>query len=146
MIRSKSFQSQNRQISGINITPFTDVCLVLLIIFLVTASTFSQEKSVNLTLPKAEHSDKLVPKTVTVHITRAHDVDVNNVPVGNMDHPKTSKLKATLEWWYQRNLKKTGTLMVLKADAQVPYQTIVTVIDTAAQVGLSDISLATQRP
>jgi len=52
MIRSH-LRHTHRQISEINITPFTDVCLVLLIIFLVTANTLTRESSVRLNLPKA---------------------------------------------------------------------------------------------
>ncbi|MFN2529642.1 MAG: biopolymer transporter ExbD, partial [Candidatus Baltobacteraceae bacterium] len=39
----------------INITPFTDVCLVLLIIFMVSASFIGQPKGVDVKLPSATH-------------------------------------------------------------------------------------------
>ena len=53
MIRANTHQPHS-MISGINITPFTDVCLVLLIIFLVTANTLTRENNVQLKLPSAD--------------------------------------------------------------------------------------------
>lgn len=136
MIRSSNQQTADGQgqISGINITPFTDVCLVLLIIFLVTAPTLTREKSVRMMLPKAVTATDAVPKTVTVHVAPNLQIDVNNEPVA------PEGLMAVLKNIHDHD---NTTLLVVKADENVPYQYVIFAIDTARQVGFDDFALAT---
>lgn len=135
MIRSKTLQ-KNTQISGINITPFTDICLVLLIIFMVTANTFVQENSVDISLPKAASASESLPKSVTVHIARGERFFVNDKPV------ECDSLQACLKQKYdEENMR----LLVVRADEKVPYDSVMYAIDSARQVGIVDIALATRQ-
>jgi biopolymer transport protein ExbD len=135
MIRSKSSR-QVKFISEINITPFTDVCLVLLIIFMVTAPEMVRESQFHLNLPKATTAEAAMPTSVTVRITPEQQVYVNNA----------ESSFATLQADIRAVHEKTGArLLVVKADESVPYKLVITTIDTARSVGVDQIGLATRK-
>ena len=136
MIRTKR-SDKVRIIKDINITPFTDVCLVLLIIFMVTASALTKETSMNVNLPKAVTSDKPMPASVTVRITKDMKVYVNKDLIDfAMLRPKLQRMHDTY------NTK----LLVVKADEGIPYRLVIQTIDTARQVGITQVGLATRQP
>ena len=67
-------------ITGINVTPLVDVTLVLLIIFMVTASYIVKE-TIEVELPRAAHGGETVQKTFAVLVTRDGKTFLNGVPV-----------------------------------------------------------------
>src|ERR1700691_4194228 len=70
--------------SDINITPLTDIFLVLLIIFMV-ATAVTIESAAHVDLPKLQSSAATEPKGVTVTYTAAHQIMVNQKPVSEAD-------------------------------------------------------------
>jgi biopolymer transport protein ExbD len=137
MIRTKR-SDRVKMIKDINITPFTDVCLVLLIIFMVTASALTNEASLRINLPKAATApDTQLPANITVRITRERELYVNSQLVTG------DTLATTLRTLH---LQSGARLLVVRADEGIPYRDVVTVIDTARHVGLDQIALATRQP
>ena len=67
-------------ITGINVTPLVDITLVLLIIFMVTASYIVKE-TIEVELPRAAHGGETVQKTFAVLVTREGKSFLNGVPV-----------------------------------------------------------------
>jgi biopolymer transport protein TolR len=67
-------------ITGINVTPLVDITLVLLIIFMVTASYIVKE-TIEVELPRAAHGGETVQKTFAVLVTRDGKTFLNGVPV-----------------------------------------------------------------
>jgi len=67
-------------ITGINVTPLVDITLVLLIIFMVTASYIVKE-TIEVELPRAAHGGETVQKTFAVQMTRDGKTFLNGVPV-----------------------------------------------------------------
>jgi len=67
-------------ITGINVTPLVDITLVLLIIFMVTASYIVKE-TIEVELPRAAHGGETVQKTFAVLVTRDGKMFLNGVPV-----------------------------------------------------------------
>lgn len=124
-------------ITGINITPFTDVCLVLLIIFLVTAHSFARESSLSLNLPRAASARTPLPTSVTVKINREGQLflDDARVTLGTLgERLKEARARHGVE------------LLVIKADEEIPYRLVIATIDAARQVGFDQIALATRQP
>ncbi len=72
--------NEDEAITGINVTPLVDVTLVLLIIFMVTASYIVKE-TIEVELPRAAHGGETVQKTFTVLVTREGRSFLNGVPV-----------------------------------------------------------------
>jgi len=71
---------EDEGINGINVTPLVDITLVLLIIFMVTASYIVKE-TIEVELPRAAHGGETVQKTFAVLVTREGKSFLNGVPV-----------------------------------------------------------------
>jgi biopolymer transport protein TolR len=122
-----------RLMSEINVTPFVDVMLVLLIIFMVTAPMMVQGVDVNLpqasAVPLAAKEDPLV-----VSIDKEGQVFINDQPVGVLN--LTEKLTAILS-----NVEDPRVF--LKADREVPYGVVVNVMSRVRLAGVSTMGMVT---
>jgi len=134
MIRTKR-TNQIHYISNINITPLTDVCLVLLIIFMVTMPVISKEDAFKISLPTASQQDPLPSSPIVVRLTRDREVFVNNNRV------EFSALGARIAQVHQ---KYGSTLLVVRADEGLPYSMVINAIDVARGAGVNTIALATR--
>ena len=124
---------QGKQVfAEINITPLTDVCLVLLIIFMVTATFLTQNSGLDVALPKAASASELPAKQIELSVTKDGSVFLDGQGVA------TPQLRDALSTKLQQTSLKT---VVIKADADVPYKHVVEVMD-AARVQGADITLA----
>ena len=121
-------------VAEINITPLTDVFLVLLIIFMVTTSAIqNQGKSID--LPGAEVSDS-TPQGVTVTVTPDGEILVNDVTTSQDD------LFASLEAALETSREK---VVILRGDKKVLLGQAVNILDLAQQAGATGIALATKK-
>lgn len=122
----------------INLIPFIDVLLVVLI-FLMLSTTYSKFTEMQLTLPVADtDAQRDYPKEVLVTVTSEGDYAVNKVPVS----------ERTLESLAAAMLKeaKAGkeSVVVISADASAKHQAVITVMEAARRSGLTQITFATQ--
>ena len=121
----------------INITPFTDVVLVILIIFMVSASFMGAQKALEVNLPSAKNSADMKQKqNVDVTVSKEGRVYLNN------DLMSISDLPAELN---DRNKKKAVDMVIVRADKEVPYDRVVRVMDAVKQAGIENIAFPTQR-
>jgi biopolymer transport protein ExbD len=74
---------EDEGINGINVTPLVDITLVLLIIFMVTA-TYIVKDTIEVELPRAAHGGETVQKTFAVLVTRDDKAFLNGVPVNDV--------------------------------------------------------------
>jgi biopolymer transport protein TolR len=119
--------------SEINVTPFVDVMLVLLIIFMVTAPMMVQ--GINVNLPKATAKAlKGDEERLIISIDNEMKVFINEQVVSV--EFLTQKLAAILE-----NLKTKD--VYLKADKQVPYGVVVNVISKIKKAGVDSLGMIT---
>ena len=122
-------------VAEINITPLTDVFLVLLIIFMVTTSVVAnQSKQVD--LPGAEVSET-TPQGVTVTVLEDGAMLVNDTPTSE------AELFTVLEAALADTREK---LVILKGDKNVLLGKAVNILDVAQQAGATGIALATRPP
>jgi len=121
----------------INITPFTDVLLVLLIIFMILAALitppgFQKELPNHNNTSNANKDDP--KKTI--------EVDVNDKGVIYVDGQKTAESDLYNEM--ARVESRRGKLHVsIVADAKAPYGLIIRILDAAKQVNLDDVGFVT---
>jgi biopolymer transport protein ExbD len=123
-------------VAEINVTPLTDVFLVLLIIFMVTSSVVAnQSKQVD--LPGAEVSEPTDPGGVTVTVEEGGSILVNDVLTS----------EANLKDALQAALDDTrDKLVILRGDKKVLLGQAVNILDLAQQAGATGIALATKPP
>jgi len=136
MIRTKRTQF-TKVISDINITPFTDVCLVLLIIFMVAYPKLSQERRYNVNLPKTTAAAAPMPTPVTVVIDKDTHLFVNDQQVKSFD--ELGERLTALHNKYQTEI------LTLRVDKSLPCQYFYSAIDTAKKSGIANFTLATEQ-
>jgi len=122
-------------VAEINITPLTDIFLVLLIIFMVT-TTVLQDESKNIDLPAASESDE-TPEGVTVAVDDTGVLLVNDRRVERDD--LASAIETALA-------SAESKIVILRGDKSVLLGQAVDILDTAQRAGAKGIALATQQP
>jgi biopolymer transport protein ExbD len=123
-------------VAEINVTPLTDIFLVLLIIFMVT-TTAVHEEGKNIDLPAATEAEETPPQGVTVEVGSDGLVMVNDVlvPAGTL----AAVLESALDLAEDK-------VVVLKGDKTVLLGDAVNVLDVAQRAGAEGIAIATQQP
>lgn len=122
-------------ISDINVTPFVDVMLVLLIIFMVSAPMMKEGMKVD--LPEAEARALGESQDLVISINSEKAVDINGSPV------EMSRLGMILS---QIREQRSVDAVYLQADRRIPYGFVVQVMSTIRSTGLTKIGLVTQPP
>ncbi len=123
-------------VAEINITPLTDVFLVLLIIFMVTSSVIANTgKKVD--LPEAAQASSTPPKAVNVTVTREGLFEVNGEAV------RRDALLPHLTRVIEASEEK---LVILRGDRDMVYGEAVYVLDQAQLAGADSFALATRKP
>ena len=120
----------------INLVPFIDVLLVVLI-FLMLTTTWSRLTEIQLNLPVADASaSSTKPRQIVLSITAQGQYAINKSPLGTSS---VGALVAVLT-----PLAKPDTLLVISADAAASHQSVVHAMEAARRSGLSKISFAAQ--
>jgi biopolymer transport protein TolR len=126
---SKSTQST---LSEINMVPFIDVVLVLLIIFMITAPIL--QSGIEVDVPKTKTVIEINEPRLVITIDKNQLIYLADVPV-NINQ-LGNKVKA--------QLKKPQSSVFLRADETIPFGTFAKVIDALRQSGVSNISIVTE--
>ena len=125
-------------LAQINVTPFVDVMLVLLIIFMVTAPML--EKGVDVDLPQVEQAPNLDAAEESLIVS----IDAqNNLFVGRQQVDSPAKMVAVL----QQVLKdKENKEVYLEADRAVPYERVVQVLAAVRKAGVTQLGMIATEP
>ncbi len=114
----------------INITPFTDVVLVLLIIFMI-ATPFIYQSSVKVQLPKASKSEE-----------SSRDIIININAQGEVFLEDTKLDLETLKYRVTAKVKnKADTSVIINGDKNVRYDAVIQVMDVLTQAGVKNPGL-----
>jgi biopolymer transport protein TolR len=120
-------------LSEINMVPFIDVVLVLLIIFMITAPIL--QSGIDVDVPKTKTVKELTEARMVVTIDRGQRVYLNDKPVNI--HDVGQQVLA------QSHDPKTQAVYV-RCDESVPFGSWATVVDALRQAGITDVSVVTQ--
>ena len=120
----------------INLIPFIDVLLVV-VIFLMLTTSWTRLTEINLTLPAAD-AQKLTerPKQIILSVTAQGQYAINKSPVGGSS---VAALTALLTPMAAKDIT-----LVISADAMASHQAVVNAMEAARRSGLSQITFATQ--
>jgi len=120
-------------LSEINVTPFVDVVLVLLIIFMLTAPVL--QSGIEVSVPKTKVVKQISEERVTITITKNQEVYVGN------DHVNINSLGDEL---HKRIRDPQGQSVYVRADENVAFGAFATVMSTVKQAGITNISIVTE--
>ncbi len=126
---------RDQMVSEINVTPFVDVMLVLLIIFMVTAPMMTA--GIDVKLP--ESSAPAIPseeERLVVTIDRDRKILINEYAVGQ------DVLGSKLAAMYQNQKGRQGVF--LRADESIPYGYVVQVMSLIREAGIEQIGMVTE--
>ena len=122
----------------INLIPFIDVLLVVLI-FLMLTTTWSRLTEINLNLPLADsQKQKDRPQQIVLTVNAQGQYTLNKSAIGGTS---VSALASALA-----PLAAKEVTLVISADAQATHQSVVNAMEAARRTGLSQITFATQSP
>jgi biopolymer transport protein TolR len=126
---SKTTQST---LSEINMVPFIDVVLVLLIIFMITATIL--QSGIEVDVPKTTTVKEINEQRLVITIDKNQLIYIGDSPINI--HQLGTKVKA--------QLKKPQDSVFLRADETIPFGTFAKVIDALRVSGVSNISIVTE--
>ena len=127
---------EEHEISEINMTPFVDIVLVILVIFMATA-TFIVEGKITISLPKASIQEENIKqeKPLIVVIDKEGILYLDDLPI-------------TLALLNEKLFIKRETLntqgVVIRSDAKTAFENVVQVIDICKQNSISKFSIQTE--
>jgi biopolymer transport protein TolR len=126
---SRSTQSS---LAEINMVPFIDIVLVLLIIFMITAPIL--QSSIEVDVPKTKTTREINEQKIVVTMDKNQLVYLGNDPVNVHDlGPKISA-----------KMKKPNEGIFLRCDKTVPFGAFASLMDALRQSGISNISIVTE--
>lgn len=119
--------------SEINVTPFVDVVLVLLIIFMITAPVL--QSGVEVSVPKTRTVKEITEERLVISIDRQQKVYLGNDPIN------INEIGAKL----REKLRDPERMQVyLRSDENVPFGAFATVMDAVKQAGITNVSIVTE--
>ena len=122
------YNSDSEELNSINITPFTDCMMVLLIIFMITGTALTQA-GFNINLPKTEFGDSVEESSISISLTEKGEYYLGDEKVD------FKKLSVELK-------KKNKDMPVLVyADSKVYYEKVMSIVDVVKNSGFSNVSL-----
>jgi biopolymer transport protein ExbD len=122
-------------VAEINVTPLTDIFLVLLIIFMVTSTALTQQGT-KVNLPRAG-AGGAEPSGVIITATADHRIELNGKALALDD------LKAALEATFQKGAEHN---VILQGDRNVVLEQAVQIMTIAKEAGAEKIAIATAPP
>src|SRR5579864_6324808 len=132
-----AFTSKNGRtetsLSEINVTPFVDVVLVLLIIFMVTAPVL--QSGIEVSVPKTKTVKEITEERLVISVDKQQRVFLGNDPI-NINEIATKLRQKVRDPQHQS--------IFIRADENVPFGAFATVMDAVKQSGITNVSIVTQ--
>ncbi len=123
--------SDEQTFASINVTPFVDVVLVLLVIFMITAPALVKD-IIDIKLPKTNSGDGKIMQTLGVAVNRDGNILLNGVLTDD-EGLKTAAVEAVKQ--------NSDSQAIISADVDVPYGRVVKVIDLLKTSGLEKFAV-----
>ena len=133
-----NFRPRRTEDPEINLIPFIDVLLVILI-FLMLSTTYSRFTELKLNLPVADvEQQRDRPREVLVAVTAEGNYVIGRTALGERS------VEALVQGLTEAAKTGSDSVVVINADAAAPHQSVVTVMEAARRANLSQITFATQ--
>ena len=131
----RKYRIDDKEFSEINITPFTDVILVVLIIFMIT-SPFLITGAMKVNLPKASSSENPVNNDIQIYLNNKDQIFLDD-RIENI-----ASLPADLQADF---IKKNNRDVIVKADKDAVYGSVVNLFDIIKNAGAEKLLIATEK-
>lgn len=135
-------QNNNSGIYEINVTPLVDIILVLLIIFMVTA-TYIVSPVVKVELPKAMSEDKLKQEkpTLSIYLSKENELALAGVMQKLVGKDTQLITVAELPSWLEKVKNEFPEVQVaIQADKEVPFGKVMGLVDRVKRAGINNFA------
>jgi biopolymer transport protein ExbD len=129
----RRYKLDEKEFSEINITPFTDVILVVLIIFMIT-SPFLITGALTVKLPQSSSSETTINNSIEVYLNAQNQIFLNSKMID------ISQLAVNLQAAF---IQKGSRDVIVKADKEAVYGNVVQLLDALKNAGASKLLMAT---
>ncbi len=146
--KGMNFKQKKNDDLDLNLTPLIDVVFLLLIFFMVT-TTFDRETELKIELPQASGEQRKAQELLEIRINSENRIFINRKEVVNSSlETITEALKQAAE---DKNNppfrdKKNDPPLLISADGLATHQSVIMVLDAAAQLGFVNITFAASQP
>ncbi len=120
-------------LSEINITPFVDVVLVLLVMFMVTAPIL--QSGIEVEVPKTRTVKEITEERLVITIDKDQRVFLGNDPIN---------INEIADRLHEKIRDPQGQSVFIRSDENVPFGAFATVMDAVKQTGITNVSIVTQ--
>jgi len=120
-------------LSDINITPFVDVVLVLLVMFMVTAPIL--QSGIEVEVPKTKTVKEITEERLVITIDKDQRVFLGNDPIN---------INEISDRLHDKIRDPQGQSIFIRSDENVPFGAFATVMDAVKQTGITNVSIVTQ--
>jgi biopolymer transport protein TolR len=120
-------------LSEINITPFVDVVLVLLVMFMVTAPIL--QSGIEVDVPKTKTVKEISEERLVITIDKDQKVYLGNDPIN---------INEIADRLHDKIRDPQGQSVFIRSDENVPFGAFATVMDAVKQTGITNVSIVTQ--
>ncbi len=120
-------------LSDINITPFVDVVLVLLVMFMVTAPIL--QSGIEVEVPKTKTVKEISEERLVITIDKDQRVFLGNDPIN---------INEIADRLHEKIRDPQGQSVFIRSDENVPFGAFATVMDAVKQTGITNVSIVTQ--
>jgi biopolymer transport protein ExbD/biopolymer transport protein TolR len=120
-------------LSEINITPFVDVVLVLLVMFMVTAPIL--QSGIEVEVPKTRTVKEITEERLVITIDKDQKVFLGNDPIN---------INEIADRLHEKIRDPQGQSIFIRSDENVPFGAFATVMDAVKQTGITNVSIVTQ--
>ena len=137
---ARSSSSRRRLVSEINVVPYIDVMLVLLIIFMVTAPLLKQGVDVDLPTAPANPLDVKSPEPIVISVDRKGEMylSIASTPDSSIDKD------ALIDQVQSALAKQPDRPVMLRGDANGPYQNVVRTLVLLQKANVDSVGLVTE--
>jgi len=129
---SRGRRRAGTSLSEINVVPFIDVMLVLLVIFMVTAPMMQSGIGVN--LPQAETDSAPAEEGLTLTITKDQYIHIGDSVIN------INLLESRIQEYFLNRPKK---VVYIRADQELPFRVIVRIMDITKKAGVEVLGIIT---
>ncbi|MSQ98381.1 MAG: biopolymer transporter ExbD [Xanthomonadales bacterium] len=136
-----NFRKRTGEELAIDLTSLIDVVFILLLFFMVS-TTFERPASMKITLPEASAEAELADPTKRLELV----IDKEGKMYLNDQELVDDRVETLIAAFTQEVGDNRKVPLVLRADRETPHHFVVTAMDVAAQLGFTDLSIATDRP
>jgi biopolymer transport protein ExbD/biopolymer transport protein TolR len=120
-------------LSEINVTPFVDVVLVLLVMFMVTAPIL--QSGIEVEVPKTKTVKEISEERLVITIDKDQRVFLGNDPIN---------INEIADRLHEKIRDPQGQSIFIRSDENVPFGAFATVMDAVKQTGITNVSIVTQ--